>query len=67
MKHIIITSLCLLGASFSCLQATEPEEDGRIRREFTVTSLALDAYYARLHIEESQDTNQTNTQGGLTE
>lgn len=65
-KNFIIT-LYILGVSLSSLQATETQDDGRITREFTVTALALDAYNERLQTEQDEDTNETNTQGGLTE
>lgn len=68
-KNFIIVSyiLVILVVGFSNLQAKETQENGRITREFTVTALALDAYNARLQTEHNEDTNETNTQGGLTE
>lgn len=67
MRKNFIIALYILGVSLSSLQATETQDDGRITREFTVTALALDAYNERLQTEQNEDTNKTNTQGGLTE
>lgn len=67
MRKNFIIALYILGVSLSSLQATETQEDARITREFTVTALALDAYNERLQTEQNEDTNKTNTQGGLTE
>ena len=53
--------------SLSALHAKDVEKKVRITREFTVTSLALDAQEARLQIQDEEDDNNTNTQGGFTE
>lgn len=67
MRKNFIIALYILGVSFASLQATETQENSRITREFTVTALAIDAYNARVQTEQNEDTNETNTQGGLTE
>lgn len=61
----VFYSLILIIVSLSTLQSQELEKKARITREFTVTSLALDAQEARLQIQEDEDNNNTNTQGGL--
>lgn len=67
MRKNFIIALYILGVSFASLQATETQGNSRITREFTVTALAIDAYNARVQTEQNEDTNETNTQGGLTE
>ncbi|HFQ62416.1 MAG TPA: hypothetical protein ENK39_09005 [Epsilonproteobacteria bacterium] len=67
MIRKIFYSLILLILSLSALHAKDVEKKARITREFTVTSLALDAQEARLQIQDEEDDNNTNTQGGFTE
>ncbi|HHD78569.1 MAG TPA: hypothetical protein ENK98_02850 [Epsilonproteobacteria bacterium] len=70
MTKKIFYSLFITILSFSALQAKELEKKERITREFTVTSLALDAQEARLQTqddEQDDEDNNTNTQGGFTE
>jgi Tfp pilus assembly protein PilX len=71
MLKKIFYSLIIMILSLSALHAKELEKKDRITREFTVTSLALDAQEARLQTQEDnendEDDNNTNMQGGFTE
>jgi len=68
MTKRIIFSLFIVTLTLSSVKAKDvlPHE-GQIKREFTVTSIALDAENARLQSDESTDTNDTTIQGGATE
>ena len=68
MTKRIILSLFIVTLTLSSVEAKDvlPHE-GQIKREFTVTSIALDAENERLQSEQDTDTNDTTTQGGTTE